>query len=33
LALKASIMSAGWNIPACHVAIWSRLSSTEWSRA
>ena len=32
-AVKASIMSAGWNIPDCQVAIWSSASSTEWSRA
>ena len=26
-------MSAGWNMPACQVAMWSRESSTAWSRA
>ena len=33
LAVKASVMSSGWNIPDCQVAICSSESSTEWSRA
>ena len=32
-AANASAMSAGWNMPACQVAMWSSESAVEWSRA